>query len=185
MPASSNAAKYALQYIKKLLLNLFPLFSKIYIKYRTLFFKATLCQFYLCLSSPPPSIYKVKVDLNFIVEFQYGIKSYNWSFFRIRCDFLFNYFYLFIKHWYEISKSFSGFGRIIMSDDLDYCLALFKPFIYLILFVFEIVSVYIFTNSDSFNFIFIRTSFRSGIVIFSNKLVMELILKVFLFRLIF
>lgn len=45
--------------------------------------------------------------------------------------------------------------------------------------------MYILANSDRFDFIFIRTIFRFGIIVFCYKLIMKLILKVSFFRFIF
>lgn len=59
-----------------------------------------------------------------------------------------------------------------MSNNFDDCLPLLKPSIDLTLFIFQIVNMYILTNSDRFDFIFIRTIFRLGILNFGNELVM-------------
>lgn len=58
-----------------------------------------------------------------------------------------------------------------MSNNFDNSLALLKPFIDLILFIFEIVDMHILSDSDRFDFIFIRTIFEFGILNFGNEFV--------------
>lgn len=166
-------------------MNFGSFIRKVNIKNWFFMFFTLLGKFDLCFTSSPSSIDKIEINLNLLFELKNSIESDDRFLFRIRNDFFLYNLNLFVKHRSERENSFSWFVWVIVSDDFDGSLTLLDPVFDLILFVFEIILMYILSYSDGFDFIFIRASFWFGVVVFDEKLVMKLILKVFLFGSIF